>query len=201
MRVLPVFVLLLLFSSTMVEALPSGVGEVANRGCLCHGGESAEVEVSVYGFPEVYNASETYNISFAIDAEIERAEDDSGRMGGFRLLINGGEVNFEDETQYLEGGWTHTNESNKQRNWNLTWVAPEQDDKLVSIKLFANAVNGGDAAGGDKWRSVELSVVGSSWTGEISEPSSRIGLTTFEIAGVIASLSILLCLLVMVNRD
>ena len=47
----------------MVEALPSGVGEVANRGCLCHGCESAEVEVSAYGFPEVYNTSEIYNIS------------------------------------------------------------------------------------------------------------------------------------------
>ena len=201
MRVLPVFVLLLLLSSTLVEALPTGVGEVANRGCLCHGGESAEVEISVYGFPEVYNTSETYNISFAIDAVIERAEDDSGRMGGFRLIINGGEVDFEDQTQYLEGGWTHTNESNKQRNWNLTWVAPEQDNQLVSIKLFANAVNGGDAAGGDKWGVVELSVVGSKWTGEIPESTSRIGLTTFEIVGVIGSLSLILGLLVMVNRD
>tara|TARA_B100001142_G_C14161380_1_gene588589 strand:+ start:152 stop:757 length:606 start_codon:yes stop_codon:yes gene_type:complete len=201
MRVLPVFVLLLLLSSTLVEALPSGVGEVANRGCLCHGGESAEVEILVNGFPEVYNSSETYNISFTIDAVIERAEDDSGREGGFRLLINGGEVDFEDESQYLEGGWTHTNESNKQRNWSLTWVAPEQDNQLVSIKLFANAVNGGDAAGGDKWGAVELSVVGPNWTGEIQESSSRIGLTAFEIAGAIGSLSILLYLLVLVNRD
>ncbi len=201
MRVLPVFVLLLLFTSSLVEAFPSGVGQMANRGCLCHGGESSEVTITVQGFPEIYNASEIYNITFAINADIERAGEDSGRMGGFRLLIDGGQVDFEDDAQYLENGWTHTNLSNKQRSWNLSWIAPQQEDKLVSVSLFANAVNGGDASSGDKWGLVELAVTGPEWTGIIPESTHRTGLTTFEITAAIGSLGLLLGLLVIVSKD
>ena len=201
MRVLPVFVLLLLFSSSLVEAFPTGVGHMANRGCLCHSGESSEVEITVLGFPGTYNASERYNLTFSINASVERAEDDSGRKGGFRLLIDGGQVDFEDDAQYLENGWTHTNLSNKQRSWNLSWVAPQQDNQLVTAILFVNAVNGGDASSGDKWGQVELITIGSNWTGVVPELSLEQGLTTLEITVAIGVISILLGLLVVISRD
>ena len=201
MRVLPVFILLLLFSNSLVEAFPVGVGQVADRGCLCHGGESPEVAITVQGFPEIYNISERYNITFSINASIERAEEDSGKMGGFRLLIDGGQVEFEDDAQYLENGWTHTNLSNEQRSWNFSWVAPQQDNELVSVNLFVNAVNGGDASSGDKWGLVELMVVGSNWTGVIPDSSSQQGLTTHEIAIAIGAVSALLGLLVVISKN
>jgi len=196
-----VFVLLLLFSSSLVEAFPSGIGQVADRGCLCHGGGSSEVTITVQGFPEIYNTSEKYNITFSINASIERAAEDSGRMGGFRLLVDGGQVEFEDDAQYLENGWSHTNLSNEQRGWNLSWVAPQQDNELVSVSLFVNAVNGGDASSGDKWGLVELVVVGSNWTGVIPESFSQQGLTTLDIAIAIGAVSALLGLLVVISKD
>ena len=195
------FILLLLFSNSLVEAFPVGIGQVADRGCLCHGGVSSEVTITVQGFPEIYNTSERYNITFSINASIERAAEDSGKMGGFRLLIDGGQVEFEDDAQYLENGWTHTNLSNEQRSWNLSWVAPQQDNELVSVNLFVNAVNGGDASSGDKWGLVELMVVGTNWTGVIPDSSSQQGLATPEIAIAIVAVCALLGLLVIVSKD
>ena len=195
------FVLLLLFSSSLVEAFPVGVGQMADRGCLCHGGKSSEVTITVQGFPDIYNASERYNITFSINASLERAEEDSGLMGGFRLLIDGGQVEFEDDAQYLENGWTHTTSSNEQRSWNLSWTSPQQDNELVSVSLFVNAVNGGDASSGDKWGLVELAIVGPNWTGELPDSSSQQELTTLEIAIAIGAVSILLGLLVVVSKD
>jgi len=201
MRVLPVFVLLLLFSSSLVEGFPAGVGQMADRGCLCHSGKSSEVEITLQGFPDTYNTSERYNITFAINASVERAESDSGRKGGFRLLVDGGLVEFEDEAQYLENGWTHTNMSNEQRSWNLSWVAPQQDNQLITLTLFVNAVNGGDASSGDKWGQIEFVTIGSNWTGVIPESSLQQELTTVEIAVAIGAVSVLLGLLVAVSKD
>jgi hypothetical protein len=191
----------MLFTSILVEAFPTGIGQMADRGCLCHGGESSEVIITVQGFPEIYNASQRYNITFSINASINRAEEDSGRMGGFRLLIDGGQVEFEDEAQYLEEGWTHTNSSNEQRGWNLSWVAPQRADELVSISVFVNAVNGGDASSGDKWGLVELVVIGPNWTDAIPESSSQQELSMPEIAIAIGAVSALLGLLVVVSKD
>ena len=195
------FILLLLFSNSLVEAFPVGIGQVADRGCLCHGEVSSEVAITVQGFPEIYNTSERYNITFSINASIERAEEDSGKMGGFRLLIDGGQVEFEDDAQYLENGWTHTNLSNEQRSWNFSWIAPQQDNELVSVSLFVNAVNGGEASSGDKWSLEELAIVGSNWTGVIPDSSSQQGLTTHEIAIAIGAVSALLGLLVVVSKN
>ena len=60
----------------------------------------------------------------------------------------------------MDGGLTHTDEANTVRSWTFEWTAPAADDLNVDMKIYGNAVNGGNGAGGDHWNQAELSIAG-----------------------------------------
>jgi hypothetical protein len=144
--------LILLLSAPSISSVPSGVGQVGNEGCICHGGVSAETLVELKGLPTVFESNTTYNLSIEIESGIDRLAEQ--HQGGFRLFIKGGgTVMFEDinEVQYLEEGWTHRSNGTYQRTWNLTWTSPSNSTDPMEFTLVGNAVNGNQQSSGDAW--------------------------------------------------
>ena len=84
----------------------------------------------------------------------EGADPWNGRAGGFRILASKGTVAPVDPAmaQEMDGGLTHTAESNGVRTWDFEWTAPADDSQFVEFTIHANAVNGGDGFNGDMWR-------------------------------------------------
>ncbi len=165
MRILLLSVLILVLASTNTTSLPNGIGSTSDGGCYCHGASSQAATITVEGIPSNFSSLQTYNISIQINASVERASEDSGRLGGVRVLISAGTI-FSEELQYLENGWTHNQTSNMQRVWNLSWQAPQDDDQIVDFTIHANAVNGGGGSNGDYWASSYADSVGINYTGE-----------------------------------
>ena len=60
--------------------------------------------------------------------------------------------------QEMDGGLTHTSESNDVRTWDFEWTAPADDSQFVDFKIHGNAVNGGDGFNGDMWNSFETTI-------------------------------------------
>lgn len=146
--------LLVLLFAPSISSLPSGVGEMANDGCLCHGGASEATVVFISGLPVEFESNTTYNLSLQIDSSIEPSQD--SHQGGFRFNVQGGGmVQFENasEVQILEDGWTHDLAGTYQRQWNLTWTSPENSTEPVKFSLVGNAVNGNEQSDGDGWSS------------------------------------------------
>ena len=146
--------LLVLLFAPSISSLPTGVGEMANEGCLCHGGASEATVVLISGLPGEFESNTTYNLSLQIDSSIEPSAD--SHQGGFRFYVQGGgTVQFENssEVQFLEDGWTHDLAGTHQRQWNLTWTSPENLTDPVKFSLVGNAVNGNEQSDGDGWSS------------------------------------------------
>ncbi len=183
MRILLLSVLILALASTNTTSLPNGIDSTSNSGCYCHGASSQSATITVEGIPSNFSSLQTYNITIQIDASVQRADDDSGRLGGVRIVMNAGEI-LSADLQRLDNGWTHTEDSNKQRIWNLTWQAPQNDDQIVEFTIHANAVNGGDGTNGDYWASSIVESVGTNYTGE---PSEELGNSAIELKHLIVA--------------
>ncbi len=151
--------LIVLLFAPSISSLPTGVGDMANEGCLCHGGTSDATTVLIGGLPEEFESNTTYNLSLQIESSIEASAD--GHQGGFRFFIKGGGViQFKNasEVQELDDNWTHELAGTYQRQWNLTWTSPENSTEPVKFSLVGNAVNGNEQSNGDGWSSYVHSV-------------------------------------------
>ena len=187
-RVIALAILLSLIGQS--QALPSGIGDKANDGCLCHGGSDDTTIVNLSGLPEVYNSSAEYNLTLTIESPVELNE----VQGGFRVIISQGEL-IADGWQVMDEGYTHTNEINDRRQWEVVWVAPEADDELATFVVHGNAVNGNGNANGDEWSSMSAAIPGVNYTGEVTTPDvTRKEVTGIQLAvgaiGIIALLSL-----------
>lgn len=181
-----ILLLALLFLVSGAEARIGGIDSGGDNGCVCHGGQD-EISVSIDGFPERFESNVTYPITITIESDIPVTE--GAASGGFRLLVSDGNTSIVDG-QELDGGITHTNESNSQRSWNGTWVAPESQTGYAEIILHGNAVDGNGDFTGDEWRSLSMIVPGMDYEGD-AVPSDVSGkLTSMEIA--IGSLAVIL---------
>ena len=139
-----------------IIAYPTGIGEEADNGCLCHGIAEESVSINITGIPEKWESNTTYTISFSVSNN-----DVNQDRGGFRLLISDGELNYSSEkVQELDGGLTHTSNGSQQRNWSVIWTSPQNANKTVIFKLLVNAVNGDGTSNGDDWAMKEISVQG-----------------------------------------
>ena len=128
--------LLVLLFAPSISSIPSGVGDMANEGCLCHGGISDATTVVISGLPEKFESNTTYNLSLEIESSINASKD--SHQGGFRFFTKGGGVvQFENasEVQQLNDGWTHELAGTYQRQWNLTWTSPENSTEPVKFSL------------------------------------------------------------------
>jgi len=172
-RVIALAILLSLIGNS--QALPEGIGDRADDGCLCHGGSDDSTTVSIDGLPEVYNSSVEYNLTLTIESPVELNE----VQGGFRILISQGEL-IGEGWQILDEGYTHTTEINDRRQWDAVWVAPEADDELATFVIHGNAVNGNGAVSGDEWNSITIAIPGQNYTGEVVPPE----LSTREISDI-----------------
>ena len=157
--------LVALMAAPQFTAAPGGIGGAGDQGCTCHGGASPDTTVIVDGLPETYNASETYTFTVTVENNLFNPEDTpdwNGRAGGYRILVSHGDIVAVPESlsQMMDGGLTHTDEANTVRSWTFEWTAPAADDLNVDMKIYGNAVNGGNGAGGDHWNQAELSIAG-----------------------------------------
>lgn len=162
-RVIALVILLSLIGNS--QALPEGIGDRADDGCLCHGGSDDSTTVSLVGLPEMYNSSMEYNLTLTIESPVELNE----VQGGFRILISQGDL-IGEGWQILDEGYTHTTEINDRRQWDAVWVAPEADDELATFVIHGNAVNGNGAVSDDEWNSITIAIPGPNYTGEVVTP-------------------------------
>ena len=183
--------LALLFSLAIisqVEAYPTGIGDSGDNGCVCHGAYSEETKVILSGLPNVYNSTQTYDLTLTIESSLEANDP----QGGFRILISHGEITG--DVQELEEGYTHSSSNNNQRTWEFNWTAPESDAELVTFIVYGNAVNGNGAASGDEWNSNSYAVPGPNYEGEIVTPTTKDSISPRQLAvgviGIIAVLSL-----------
>ena len=172
-RVIALAILLSLIGQS--QALPTGIGDRANDGCLCHGGSDDTTIVNLSGLPETYNSSEEYNFTLTIESQVELNE----VQGGFRVIISQGEL-IADGWQIMDDGYTHTAEINDRRQWEVVWVAPEAGDELATFVVHGNAVNGNGNANGDEWNSLSVAIPGANYTGEVTTPD----LSSKEVTGI-----------------
>ena len=157
------------------QALPSGIDDRANDGCLCHGGSDDTTIINLSGLPETYNSSMEYELILTIESPVESND----VQGGFRVIISQGEM-IAEGWQIMDGGYTHTDEINDRRQWEVVWVAPEADDELATFVVHGNAVNGNGNSNGDEWNSMSIAVPGVNYTGEVTTPD----VTTKEVTGI-----------------
>ena len=160
---LSIFVIVMFLPS--LESVSTGIGNTS-QGCFCHGGgdESGDVEVTITGLPDVYNASIRYNLTITI---IGGPAMSGVNSGGFNLNSNYGAFESVDNTTQ---NWdlatsgvevTHTEFGNNFREWDVIWIAPADDTKDVEFLVFGNAVDGdGLNSNGDKWSSTEMTIEG-----------------------------------------
>ena len=172
-RVIALAILLSLIGQS--QALPNGIGDRANDGCLCHGGSDDTTIINLSGLPETYNSSVEYNLTLTIESPVELND----VQGGFRVIISQGEL-IAQGWQVIDGGYTHTAEINDRRQWEVVWVAPEADDELATFVVHGNAVNGNGNSNGDEWNSMSISIPGVNYTGEVTTPD----VTGKEVNGI-----------------
>ena len=168
-----------------VDARPEGIGSLGDNGCVCHGGIDENVIIEITGFPEIYVPSQVYNISISADGS---SKDSVGNTsGGFRALIDGGILEI-GGSQELEGGLTHTLESNKKRMWNGTWIAPSNDDEGINLILHINLVNGDNTTSDDDWNTKTIFVSGPEYVGD-TDP--------IEVGGKIVPIKLTVALIIL----
>jgi hypothetical protein len=201
MRAVVVVLVLALLSQVAVSA-PSGIGKSANDGCLCHGDRDQSTTVWIEGLPESYESNTTYNFSITVESETV-AVNPNGSIGGFRMLIVGGSITFDESAgliQELDGGWTHTESGNRVRSWNLSFVSPEDNASYVDFTIFGNAVNGNQASSEDAWNSLTLRLPGVEYDGEIFSDQAD-GFSPMDYTVGLVSMIALVGVLIITLRD
>ena len=201
MRAVVVVLVLALLSQVAVSA-PSGIGKSANEGCLCHGDRDQSTTVWIEGLPESYESNTTYNFSIIVESE-KVAANPNGSMGGFRMLVVGGSITFDESAgliQELDDGWTHTESGNMVRSWNLSFVSPEDNASYVDFIVYGNAVNGNQASSEDAWNSLSLRLPGVEYDGEIFSDQAD-GFSPMDYSVGLVSMVALVGLLIITLRD
>ena len=168
MRAIVVVLVLASLAQVGISA-PSGIGTSANEGCLCHGEKNSDTTVQLLGLPESFESNTSYNFSIIVESETVAANPNAS-IGGFRLLIVGGSITFDEGeglVQELDGGWTHTELGNMVRSWNLSLLSPEDNASYIDFTVYGNAVNGNQASSEDAWNSLDFRLPGVQYEGEL----------------------------------
>lgn len=161
-----------------VSSVPSGVGEGGNEGCLCHS-RADSTDVSLVGLPSEYEANITYNVQLHLSSSI--AVDEEHSQGGFRITVSNGSMMFnQSEAQYLDNGWTHTENGTYQRVWNFTWTSPTDNTSRSEFSVYGNAVNGNGQQTGDGWNEYSVVLPGTEYEGDLDQSPSIDGLDPFD---------------------
>ena len=154
-----IFGILLCLPATNVDGFPNGVGDIEG-GCQCHGDSNSNTNIALFGLPEKFVSSTNYTLTIELSNQIVEPNIESAQ-GGFRIVLEGGTLFFDNDTGHLiDDGWTHKESSNQQRTWNLTWTSPSDNTTMSKFIVYGNAVNGNQLSNGDNWDVVEIYVPG-----------------------------------------
>ena len=109
--ILAAFILFAITITPLSTSFPSGVEDIGDQGCLCHGESKEQTSISLSGLPEKFEANTTYNLTLTVINKLI-SENVGEPYGGFRMTVSKGTIVFENsnQTQYLDGGWTHTSD-------------------------------------------------------------------------------------------
>ena len=191
------FSILVLLANVAV-AVPSGIGQEGNEGCLCHAPEST-TKVLLSGLPEAYESNTTYDLTVTVESPVPI--DEENHQGGFRMLISNGTLEGNStEIQALDGGWTNTEAGSYQRTWSMTWRSPVDNTSRTDVVVHGNAVNGNNAPTEDGWSTLEVVVPGVGFVGEVSPDDGIDGLSSTDRVVLVAGLVALLALVWAVAR-
>ncbi|MGY8754694.1 MAG: cytochrome c oxidase subunit I [Candidatus Poseidoniales archaeon] len=184
--------MLALFAVPQMNALPTGVGSAADKGCYCHD-KSASTIITVDGLPEVFESGSEYTFNVSVtNPTLVRATADNGNVAGFRILISGGGIiaHLEDaqgnSAKEMSGGLTHTEELNDFDTWTFVYTAPADDTAISTITIHGNAVNGGDGNANDGYATKIIDVAGPNASAKASSASALVILMT--VIGLAVSL-------------
>ncbi len=154
--------LLAMAFSPLVSSFPTGISGVKDSGCNCHGATTSESVIpTIEGLPEVYNYSETYELTVGFTGGPSTLGNIN--LGGFHLWSSEGELASNDATvqTYNPSEAGHTEIGNDQTSWTLIWTAPASD-KNIEFILHTNSVNGnaggGAGSSGDEWNRITAKV-------------------------------------------
>ena len=163
------------------DSFPNGVGKEASSGCLCHGSNSDSTNLNLDGLPEKFESNTSYYLNLKLISETEIASENSTK-GGFRINVSHGEIVFENSSHgdFIEDSWTHTEEGNKFRTWNFTWISPEDNSSSVEFKIFGNAVNGNGDPYGDSWNYLDFKLGGVEYFEDLSVKQKDYQIQTYE---------------------
>ena len=200
--ILAAFILSAITITPLSTSFPSGVEDIGDQGCLCHGESKEQTSISISGLPEKFEANTTYNLTLTVFNELI-SENIGEPYGGFRLTVSKGTIVFENsnQTQFLDGGWTHTSTGNKYREWNLTWHSPDDNTSKAIVDLKGNAVNGNGASSGDSWNSIVYTIPGVNNYDDISNQPNSHTMSKYDEAFLIFILIFLAILAVRILRD
>ena len=184
------FILLL---APAILALPGGIsGSVVDSGCMCHGGASDEVLISVDGLPEIFVVEEVYTVTVSFEGGPDEAGEN---YGGFNLKSTHGTLyEIDNSVQIIDNEATHTEEGNNQRSWTIEWKAPSNDGVSANFVLLVNSVDGDGTSSGDQWNELEFTTMGENvgasggglaWTGADNVPVWKTFLIGLAISMVI----------------
>lgn len=201
MRATVAVIVLALLAQVAVSA-PSGIGSAANEGCLCHGEKNTNTNVELHGLPESFESNTSYNFSIIVTSQTI-PQNTNGESGGFRLLVTGGSIFFNETEgliQVLDDGWTHTELGNTVRMWNFSLMSPADNTSHVDLTVYGNAVNGNQASTGDEWNSLDLRLPGTQYEGEmLGEKTDEFNPLDYTVG--IVSMLVLVGLLIITIRD
>jgi len=181
---------LLLFTLPPSLAFPEGIGQQGDKGCVCHGAErELKTQASIDGLPEIFNSSETYNLTIWMNSSIIGT---GANQGGFLFWYSDGLASGSADTRDIDGRLTHSEAGNDQRGWMIQWTAPERDDIQVDFQFHANAVNGDGETTGDAWASTIASIRGENFTGELKDADVPKREMAIPFIGAFATISVVL---------
>jgi hypothetical protein len=161
-RVAIAFLIVSSLSIPLANAIPGGInGPMVENGCICHGGGvvSGDVQIEIGGLPVEWELGEKYEILISVVSQVPES---GSAFGGFNLVADGGTLVETDETvQIRNGEATHTEIGNMQREWVVSWIAPDSPSRDVEFRVYANTVNGdGEAGTEDQWSTKSVSIEG-----------------------------------------
>jgi len=128
-----------------VHAMSSGAPQMECNQCHV-GSETKEIEVSIEGLPEQYEPGKTYTFKIMILKGPTCEEGTS--CGGFAAIATAGTLKPVDTAKTFETniggetGITHTKEGSLQREWELSWTAPEEGEAVIKISIIASDGDG-----------------------------------------------------------
>lgn len=140
-------------------AYTGGFGEESCRSChFDYDLNQAGGELSVNGIPDSFKSGQEYTIQIIVEREdLNRAGfqmtsrfEDSTQAGSFQLPDNLTTTpNIDNKITYVQHGVGKVDAEGGEKNWQVTWTAPEQTGKSVIFNIAGNAANGDASEFGD----------------------------------------------------